>query len=267
MSAGLAMVTGASSGIGEAYAEHLAAAGWDVVLVARRLDRLEATAARLSAGHGVSVRPYEADLSDRAALEELCAEAAELQIGLLVNNAALAHYMPFVELPPERATELVELNMLAPVRLSRAVLPGMVERGAGAVINVASLLAFSGSWEGDFLPRRVMYAASKAFLLTFSQLLAEEVRPSGVRVLVVCPGLVRSEFHSRQSIDLSETPRMEPGDIVRASLLDLEHGVVVSIPAATDETGLDDLTAAELRVMGLTRTVVLPERYGPDASS
>ena len=122
----------------------------DLLLVARRRDRLEAIAARVTAAHGVSARVVEADLSDPAQLVALCTEAADLPLGLLVNNAALAHYMPFATLPPESAQELVQLNVLAPVLLTRAVLDGMRERGEGAVVNVASLLAFSGSWEKDY---------------------------------------------------------------------------------------------------------------------
>jgi uncharacterized protein len=259
---GLAMVTGASSGIGEAFAERLANDGWDLVLVARRRDRLEEVAARLADGHGVSVRVAEADLADQDQLEALCAEAAERPVGMLVNNAALAHYMLFSELPAGSARELVQLNVLAPVLLTRAVLSGMIERDKGSVINVASLLAFSGSWEAPHLPQRAVYAASKSFLVTFTQILAGELRDSGVQVQVVCPGLVRSEFHSRQGLDMSAVPRMEPAALVDASLLDLERGVVVSIPGSDDETAHNGVAAAQGELMAATRTVELPDRYG-----
>jgi len=257
----LAMVTGASSGIGEAFAERLAENWWDLVLVARRRDRLEEVEARLTSDHGISTRVAEADLADSDQLDALCAEVAETPLGMLVNNAALAHYMPFSELPPVQARELVQLNVLAPVLLTRAALAGMVERGNGTVINVASLLAFSGSWEAPHLPQRAVYAASKSFLVTFTQILAGELRDSGVRVQVVCPGVVRSEFHSRQGLDLSAVPRMEPLAVVDASLLDLERGLVVSIPGADVETALDDVDAAQGKLMGTTRTVELPDRY------
>jgi short-subunit dehydrogenase len=257
----LAMVTGASSGIGEAYAERLAADGWDLVLVARRRDRLEQVAERVKDAHGVSVVVLDVDLSNPVQLEALCAESAELPLGLLVNNAALAHYGPFATLPPERAQELVQLNVLAPVLLTRAVLPGMIERGDGAVINVASLLAFSGSWDRPFLPQRAVYAASKSFLVSFTQILAGELRDTGVRVQVVCPGVVRSEFHTRQGMDMSEVPRMEPGTLVQGSLADLERGVVVSIPGSPEEGPLRDLEGAADELIPFTRTVDLPERY------
>ena len=172
----LAMVTGASSGIGEAFADRLAADGWDLVLVARRRDRLEEVAERVRAAHGVSAVVLDVDLANAVQLEALCAEAADLPLGMLVNNAALAHYKPFAELPAEQAQELVQLNVLAPVMLTRAVLPGMVARGDGAVINVASLLAFSGAWDKPYLPKRAVYAASKSFLVTFSEILAGELQ-------------------------------------------------------------------------------------------
>lgn len=257
----LAMVTGASSGIGEAFAEQLAADGWDLVLVARRRDRLEDVAARVKSAHGVAASVLDVDLADAVQLEALCAEAAELPLGLLVNNAALAHYKPFSTLPAAQAQELVELNVLAPVLLTRAVLDGMIARGEGAVINVASLLAFSGAWDQPYLPQRAVYAASKSFLVTFTQNLARELEGSGVRAQVVCPGVVRSEFHSRQGVDMSEVPRMEPASLVQASLADLARGVVVSIPGADDDAVLAAIEAAAATLVPFTRTVELPERY------
>ena len=257
----LAMVTGASSGIGESYATRLAEDGWDLVLVARRRDRLEQVAARLTGAYGAAVRVIDADLADPVRLEELSAETAGLSLGMLVNNAALAHYMPFATLPAEPARELVELNVMAPVQLARAVVPGMVARGEGAVISVASLLAFSGAWDNEYLPKRAVYAASKAFLVTFTRILAGELKDTGVRAQVVCPGLVRSEFHTRQGVDMSAVPRMEPESVVQASLADLERGVVVSIPGAADDAALGELDAAAAALLPVTRSTDLPARY------
>ena len=257
----LALVTGASSGIGEAYAERLAADGWDLILVARRRDRLEGLSRRLQGKHGIVARTREADLTDTDQLTALCVEAAEMELDLLVNNAALAHYMPFAELPLDTTRALVELDVLAPVLLTRAAISGMVERGRGGIVNLASLLAFSGAWEGPHLPRRAVYASSKSFLVTFTQLLAIELRETGVRVQVVCPGVVHTEFHSRQGIDLSAVPRMDPAAVVQASLLDLERGIVVSIPGAPDASSFQTLVAAGAGLQDLTRTVELPDRY------
>jgi len=137
----------------------------------------------------------------------------------------------------------------------------MVARDEGAVINVASLLAFSGAWDRPYLPKRAVYAASKSFLVTFTEILAGELRDSGVRVQVVCPGVVRSEFHTRQGMDMSEVPRMEPGTLVQGSLADLERGVVVSIPGSPEDAPLRDLAAAAEALVPFTRAVELPERY------
>lgn len=260
--AGLAMVTGASSGIGEAYAEQLAADGWNLVVVARRRERLDKLAARIRDAHKVTVRVIQADLSRSDDVQRVCEEIEEAAVDMLVNNAALAHYMPFAELPADLARELVDLNVMAPVLLTRAAVTCMIERAAGSIINVASLLAFSGTARATFLPKRAVYAATKSFLVTFTEVLAEEVLPLGVRVQVVCPGVVRSEFHSRQGIDMSTMPRMEPHRVVEASLADLANGVVVSVPGLDDTEALAHLETASHELVGVARTAELPARYG-----
>jgi short-subunit dehydrogenase len=258
---GLAMVTGASSGIGEAYAERLAADGWDLMLVARRVDRLDQLAARLSEKHGVEVEATGADLAQPGEVSKLCKAVAGAPLEMLVNNAGLAHYMPFAELPRDLASELLEVNVSSPVLLTHAVVPGMIERATGSIINIASLLAFSGESEQPFFPKRAVYSATKSFVVTFSQLLAQELRPHGVRVQVVCPGVVRSEFHTRQGMDMSDVPRMEPADVVRASLIDLADGVELSVPGLTDPDLLAAVKAANAGLLGATRASELPARY------
>jgi len=256
----IALVTGASSGIGRSFAMQLASKGMDVVPVARRADRLDHLKRELET-LGVRVRPIAADLANKAELQSLIAEVKDMQVEILVNNAGLAHYMPFAKLPPDQARELVDVNALAPVLLTRAAIPGMIERGTGSVINVASLLAFSGAAREPHLPQRAVYAATKAFLVTFTEILATELEGTGVKAQVVCPGVVRSEFHSRQGLDMSQVPRMEPDQIVTASLADLDQGIVVSIPAMPDSAAkarLDEAGAALLRV---ARTTELPPRY------
>ena len=259
--AGTAVVTGASSGIGRSFAERLAAKGMDLMLIARRADRLDELKRDL-ARHAVSVRTVVADLGNAEDVQRLTAELETMSVELLVNNAALAHYMPFAQLPAERAHELIDLNVLAPVLLTKAVIPGMVKQGHGGVINVASLLAFSGAARAAHLPDRAVYAATKAFLVTFSQILAGELAGSGVTVQVLCPGVVRTEFHSRQGIDMSQVPRMEPEQIVSASLSDLERGVVVSIPALVDESAKARFDDAALVLLAPARSADLPPRYG-----
>jgi short-subunit dehydrogenase len=258
------IVTGASSGIGEAYARRLAADGRDLIVVARRAGRLEALAADLRADYGVAVTAVPADLGDADDVRRLCDTVEEAEPDVVVNDAGVAHYMPFAELPTDRARELVDVNVLAPVLLSRAVLPGMLDRGRGSIVNVASLLAFSGTLAAPHMPVRAVYAATKSFLVTFSQILAAEVQGTGVRVQVVCPGMVRSEFHSRQGLDMSNVPRMEPDRVVAASLADLAAGVVTSVPGLADPESLERLDAAARELLDASRNTELPERYGAD---
>ena len=125
--------------------------------------------------------------------------------------------------------------------LTRAVIPGMIGRGGGAIVNVASLLAFSGAARAPHLPQRAVYAATKAFLVTFTEILAAELAGTGVKVQVVCPGVVRSEFHSRQGLDMSQVPRMEPDRIVAASLADLARGVVGLDPGYARRVGESEI--------------------------
>jgi short-subunit dehydrogenase len=258
--AAIGVVTGASSGIGRSYAERLASNGTDLVLVARRADRLEELKSDL-ARRGVNVRTIVADLGRDEDVQRLAADLSGLPVDLLVNNAGVAHYMPFAQLPMERAREVVDVNALAPVMLTRAVIPSMVARGSGAIINVASLLAFSGAARAPHLPQRAVYAATKAFLVTFTEILAAELVNTGVNVQVVCPGVVRSEFHSRQNIDMSHVPRMEPDQIVSASLYDLARGVVVSIPALPDESAKARFDEAASALVAVARNQDLPPRY------
>jgi uncharacterized protein len=255
----LALVTGASSGIGAAYAVALAARGHDLILVARRAERLEAVAAPLRA-QGAAVEVVVADLGARDDVARLAALCTTRPLALLVNNAGLAHYMPFAKLPPERASEVMQVNAVAALDLSRAALPGMLERDRGAIINVASLLAFSGELRGR-LPARAVYAATKAFLLTFTQALAAELEGTNVKAQVVCPGLVVSEFHTRQGLDLSAMPRMTSEDVVTASLADLAAGVVVCLPPVEDRSAFDAIATAQAALVGQSSRQALAGRY------
>jgi short-subunit dehydrogenase len=235
------------------------------VVAARSGERLGELAARLNKAHGVTVQVVQADLSRPGEVERVCGEIGAMPVGMLVNNAGLAHYMPFADLPSAQAAALVDLNVLASVLLTHAVLPGMLDRSRGAIINIASLLAFSGSARAPFLPKRVVYAATKSFLVTFSQALAAEVGDRGIQVQVVCPGVVRSEFHTRQGRDMSGIPQMEPGQVVEASLADLADGVLVSVPGLDDTEPLGRLDEANLGLVGAARTAELPARYRRDA--
>ena len=253
----LALVTGASSGIGWAFAERLAADGYDLVVVGRRLDRLEELAASLS---HVKVRPLAADLSTDAGVDTVAEVCAAEPLTMLVNNAGVAHYMPLAELPADKARELVNVKVLAPTMLTRAVVAGMQERGEGTIINVAGMIAFSGPAPHSQMPRRVVYGGSLAYSLAMSQILSAELEGTGVRVQVVCPGVVATEFHTVQGMDLSAVPRMSAEDVVTACLRGLELGEVVCAPGVEDYRLLQGVFGADLAAFG-AQSPTLAQRY------
>jgi hypothetical protein len=256
-------VTGASSGIGAAFAQRLAHDGHDLIVVARRRDRLETLAARLRAEEGVAVDVLVADLTASADLlaVERAIEACTV-LAFLINCAGAGGYMPFVELPPKQAEDLVRLQVVAPTRLTRAALPGMIARRRGAVVNVSSGLAFSGAMPAPPLPHRAVYASSKAYINTFSETLADELKGTGVQVQALCPGIVRTEFHEVAGRDVSQVPLMlEPDEVVAASLAGLQLGEVVCVPALQDPAQLAILDQARAGIFAGVRTSKLADRY------
>jgi short-subunit dehydrogenase len=260
----LALVTGASSGIGLAYAHALSGRGYDLLLVGRRRERLDALAAEVRAT-GARAEVTAADLGTAAGLADVEALCRSRALDLLVNNAGVAHYMPFAKLPPEKLDELLQVNTVAVVKLARAAVDGMIARGRGAIINVASLLAFSGALRLPTLPARATYAATKAFMVAFTQVLAGELEGTGVKLQVVCPGVVVSEFHTRQGMDLSRVPRMSAEDLVRGSLADLDAGVLVSVPALEEPATFREIEAAQGKLLSQSLRPTLAGRYAPPA--
>jgi short-subunit dehydrogenase len=185
-----ALVTGASSGIGAAISRELASRGYAVALAARREERLRSLATELTTEHGVSAEAISCDVADPAERERLSEElrARGRSVEVLVNNAGFGHQADFARSPRERMTEMVRVNCEAVVDLTSLFLTGMVERGRGSVINIASTASFQP------LPGSAVYAASKAFVLSFSEAVRTELRGSGVSVTAVCPGPVKTEF-------------------------------------------------------------------------
>jgi hypothetical protein len=237
----LALVTGASSGIGRAFAERLAGEGYDLIAVGRRRERLEELVTTLT---NVEVETIVTDLSTFEGVQSVADVCASRPLTMLVNNAGVAHYMPISELPVEKATEVLMVKVVAPTLLIRAAVPGMIERGAGTIINVAGMLAFSGP-----IPNaqgRAVYTATLAHLVALSQALHEELNPSGLRVQVVCPGIVATEFHERQGLDLSALPRMSAADVAIASLKGIELGEVVCTPGVEDSSLLRAVFDADI---------------------
>lgn len=253
----VAVVTGATSGIGRAYADALVARGYSIIAVGRNEQRL----AQLVHEHP-GTRTVAADLSTDAGIDAVAALLADEPVSMLVNNAGVAHYMPLADLPDEMARELVHVKTVAPSLLTRAALPGMLARGDGVVINVAGMLAFAGSAPSSLQPRRALYAGGLSFEVVMSQTLAAELEGTGVRVQVVCPGIVATEFHTRQGMDVSAVPRMSPADVVTASLKGLELGETVVAPGVEDASMLTDAFAAQLRAFAGQGTE-LASRYRP----
>jgi short-subunit dehydrogenase len=253
----LALVTGASSGIGRAFAERLAADGYDLVVSGRRRDRLEELAASLGS---VKVRAVAADLSTDAGVDQVADICATEPLTILVNNAGVAHYMPLADLPADKARELVHVKVVAPTMLTRAAVAGMLERGEGTIINVAGMIAFSGPAPQLQMPRRAVYTGTLAHLVALSQTLSAELEGTGVRVQVLCPGVVATEFHERQGLDLSAVPRMSADDVVTAARRGLELGEVVCAPGLEDAGLLDTIFAADLAAFG-SQSTELATRY------
>jgi uncharacterized protein len=232
----VALVTGASSGIGAAFARALAARGDDLVIVARDETRLDDLAGRLEKEHGTNVEVVATDLTSKkgVAVVEARLESAEPAVDLLVNNAGMGTYGKFAELPREAETREVRLNVVAVLHLCHAALPGMVERGRGGIINVSSLAGHQPT------PLNATYGGTKAFVTSFSQALHEELRGTGVKVMVLCPGFTRTEFQARAGLDSGSVPSFlwqQPEPVVAAALRAYEHGRAVCIPGALNQAG------------------------------
>ncbi|MCD2197608.1 SDR family NAD(P)-dependent oxidoreductase [Actinomycetospora endophytica] len=243
----LALITGATSGIGKAFAERLAADGHDLVLVGRNTERLDAFVAEHPER---AVETVAADLATDDGVGQVADVVANRPLDLLVNNAGVAHYMPLADLPVDKARELLGVKVVAPTMLSRAAVGGMIERGSGAIVNVAGMIAFSGPAAASVMPRRAVYGGALAHLVAFSQLLAAELEDTGVKIQVLCPGVVATEFHQRQGVDLSAVPRMSADDVVTAGLRGLELGEVVCAPGVEDTALLDAVSSADLAAFG-----------------
>ena len=223
-----ALVTGASSGIGESFVHLLGQAGIPMVIVARRGDRLE----QIAAGYG-NVQVLTADLTDQAGLASVVDRVASVSepIDLLINTAGFGTSGMFAELDPDRLDDEVQLNVAALTRLSRAALGVMVPRGRGYLLNVSSVASFQPA------PKLAVYAATKAYVTSLSEALHEEVRGTGVRVTALCPGLTKTEFQSVSNTEdyATTVPAfawLTPDEVAEAGLRDVAKGKALSIPGA-----------------------------------
>ncbi len=225
----LAVVTGASAGIGRVFCERLAARGHDLIVVARNGNRLEALKRDIEGRFGVAVEVFPADLTIDTDVSLLAGRIAQSShLALLVNNAGFGTRGPLSNASPARQEAMLELHIIAPMRLSQAALPVLLENGRGGIVNVSSVASFL------FSANNVNYCATKAYLTNFSEGLASEVAGTGVRVQALCPGFTRSEFHQRMELDVSGIPAwmwLSATKVVDASLSALERGrPVVCVP-------------------------------------
>jgi short-subunit dehydrogenase len=241
-----AVVTGATSGIGEGFSRRLARDGYHVVAHGRRRERLEALAADLQGRYGVEVDVVIADLGRDDDLHRVEKLITSHPIDLLVNNAGFTHLAPFDEVAPDSIEEMIRVHVLALTRLTRAVLPGMMERGRGDIINVSS--------DGVFVtypaPVMVTYAATKAYVNTFTRALHRLAGARGVRVQALCPGFVTSEILDRHGITFADwgipdEVVMSADDQVACSLAALEMGEIVCVPTLDDPSLLERMAEIE----------------------
>lgn len=230
--AGTALITGASTGIGATYAERLARRGHDLVLVARDRARLDALATRLSAEGGISVETLPADLTNRADLARVEARLRrDPAIGLLINNAGSAAFGTVAESDPDRLDVMIQLNTVAVTRLAAAAAAAFSGRRRGAIVNIGSVLALAHELSG------AVYAGTKAYVLTFTQVLQRELAGSGVQVQAVLPGATRTEIWERAGRSVDSLPPgmvMAVGELVDAALAGLDQGEAITIPSLPD---------------------------------
>jgi uncharacterized protein len=230
------VITGASSGIGAELARVFAARGYPLVLTARRHERLEALSAEIGQAYGVPVEVMALDLADRDAPQDLHEMLQERGIAVhtLVNNAGFGLRGYFASLPHERQVAMIDLNVTALASLCRLMLPGMIERGRGGIINVASTAAFQAG------PYMAVYYATKAFVLSLSEALHDEAKPHGVTVTALCPGPTESEFSETAGLKDSRLFRsgaMLPADVARIGVQGYEAGQAIVIPGLTNRAG------------------------------
>jgi len=240
-----ALVTGGNTGLGAAFARRLAAGGHDLVLVARDKERLEQTAAELRAAHGVQVETLAADLAvvgERAVVEERLAA-----VDVLVNNAAVIVQELFDEAPVPALQEELDVNVTAVLRLTRAALPGMIARGRGTVINLSS-------FAGYLAPAGWSYAAGKAWVLSFTDTVAASLDGTGVRVIAVAPGAVKTGYHERAGLPTGGSARwLTPKAVVDRCFADLARGRALSVPGTPHRLVVGALELPRRTLRGLSR--------------
>lgn len=255
----VALVTGASSGIGAVYADRLAARGYDLILVARRADRLEALCAQVSNTHGIKAEAIVADLTkdqDLARIEAILSTNKDLRV--LVNNAGLARLAPTAQTSANDALSQIALNITALTRLTQAVVPAFVARNQGVIINIASVLAIHS------LPISAVYSGTKAFVLQYSRGLQQELAETGVKVQLVLPASTATELWDASGVPLSALNKesvMTTENMVDAALAGFDQGETVTWPSVADASLWDKYEAARSALFASTQAGTPAPRY------
>ena len=228
-----AIVTGASSGIGRSFATLLAAAGFDLLLPARRIERLNDLAATLQSTYGVSVIPLEVDLNSSAAVDSIFDAAATMDVGLLINNAGFRDAGPYQDIDPVRAASMIDVNDKLPVLLTHRLLPRLLARGSGGLL-------FTGSIEANMgFPLASVYAASKAFIRSLGEGLWGELQGQNIDVLVIEPGSTDTENYARQGLDARDSDAVwQPDDVAREGLENIANGPVLAVGDGTERAAI-----------------------------
>lgn len=256
----IALVTGASTGIGAVYADRLAKRGYDLILIARNEQRLASLARRLANDTGRAIETVTADLASADGVrrvEDIL--RTNSRISMLVNNAGVGSVTPLIESDVERMDEMIRLNVRALTRLTYAVAPGFVRRGGGTIINIASVVAIA--------PERLngVYGATKAFVLALTQSLDHELRGKNIRVQAVLPGATATEFWDIAGKPVHQLPPeivMSAEDMVDASLAGLDLGEVVTLPALADLADWDRYESARRAMSNRLSNAIPAPRYG-----
>jgi len=256
---GIALITGASSGIGAVYADRLAKRGHDLILVARNKDRLASLARRLTGDTGRKVETVQADLTSPADLlrvEDILRTNAS--ISLLVNNAGLGAVKPLLASDVDKMEEMIRLNVTAPTRLTYAAVPGFVSRGGGTIINISSIVAIA--------PERLngVYGGTKAFVLALTHSLVHELADKGIRAQAVLPGATATEFWAIAGKPVHQLPAeivMSADDMVDAAIAGLDLGEIVTIPALPNQTEWDRYEAARRAMSSKLSSAIPAPRY------
>jgi uncharacterized protein len=256
---GVAVVTGASSGIGAVYADRLAKRGYDLILVARRAERLDALATRLRAEQGVAVENMIADLANPADLDRVAtAIAGDARITMLVNNAGTATLATLAKTGKVDQDKMIALNITALTRLSLAILPAFIARDRGTIINIASVLSF------QTLPISGVYSGTKGYVMNFTRGLQEEVAGKHITVQMVLPATTRTEIWDVGGVPLSALNAagiMSAEDMVDAALAGLDEGETITLPSLEDNQLWTDYDVSRQKLFGATRSGKPASRY------